>query len=78
MRNKMSDLNNHLFAQIERLSDEEISQEQLKLECQRGKAISELADKLIESTRVTVDAMKLLHNSGFDIKGAGEKLLEGK
>lgn len=36
MKNKLSDLNNHLFAQIERLGDEDLTAEQIGQEVERG------------------------------------------
>ncbi len=32
MKNKLADLNNHLFAQLERLSDEDLAPEQIEQE----------------------------------------------
>lgn len=42
MKNKLSDLNNHLFAQLERLSDENLTAEQIEQEAKRGEALSRL------------------------------------
>ena len=37
MKNTLTDLNNHLFAQMERLSEELLSVEQLAFEAERSK-----------------------------------------
>lgn len=39
MRNKLTDLNNHLFEQLERLNDDELSEEELEKEIKRSKAM---------------------------------------
>lgn len=39
MKNTLSDLNNHLFAQLERLGEEDLDEEEIKKEVQRIKRI---------------------------------------
>lgn len=56
MKNKLIDLNDHLFAQIERLSEEKISDDDLDKEIKRGKALTDIADKIISNARLTLDA----------------------
>lgn len=63
MKNKLIDLNNHLFAQLERLSDEEIKGEALQEEMQRAKAIGQLAGSVIDNARLALDAHKALGDS---------------
>lgn len=58
-RNKLSDLNNHLFAQLERLGDEEMTPEQIKAEVQRSKAITEVAEKVIDNAKIVLEATKI-------------------
>ena len=60
MKNKLSDLNNHLFEQMERLNSDQLKGEELKNEIDRAKAMAEVADKIVGSAKVTVDAMKLV------------------
>ena len=64
-RNKLIDLNNHLFAQLERLNDEELTQEEIKNEVQRAKAISGVASQVINNAKVTIDAMKLIKEDHY-------------
>lgn len=66
MKNKLTDLNDHLFAQLERLSDEDITPEKLDIEIKRTSAIMDTAQKIIENARVVVDAHKLFGNGAID------------
>ncbi len=59
-RNKITDLNDHLFEQLEKLSDPDMNDEDLEKEIKRSKAMSGLASNIIGAAKVTVDAMKLI------------------
>jgi hypothetical protein len=58
MRNTLGDLNNHLFAQLERLSDEEIKGEALAEEIERAKAVTSLANQIISNGTLVLQAQK--------------------
>lgn len=68
MKNKLPDLNNHLFAQLERLSDEELTGDDLQEEIRRSKAVSQIATGIVNNARTQLDAMKLLGHTGGDVK----------
>lgn len=57
-KNSLTDLNNHLFAQIERLGDEDLTEEQLQREMERAKAINGVAKNIIDNARITLDGAK--------------------
>lgn len=59
MKNKPLDLNNHLFAAIERLNDESIKGDSLKEEIERGRAISGLAKQVIDQQKNILAAENL-------------------
>ena len=59
MRNTLGDLNNHLFAQMERLNDEDIKGEALQEEITRAKAVTGIASQIISNANIILQAKKL-------------------
>jgi ribosomal protein L17 len=68
MKNKLADLNNHLFAQLERLSEEGISAEQIETECKRADAIVSVADQITRGAELQLKAVKILADHGDRFK----------
>lgn len=69
MKNKLGDLNNHLFAQLERLSDESLSAEQIDQEVKRAGAMVDVADKITGNAELQLKAAKLYAEHGDKIVG---------
>lgn len=61
--NKLSDLNNHLFAQLERLGDEDLTEEQLTKEMSRAKSINGIAKNIIDNAKVTLEGAQFQYTS---------------
>lgn len=59
-RNKITDLNDHLFAQLERLNDETMKPDKMEMELKKAKAVSMVASQLIKSNKLTLDAMRIM------------------
>lgn len=49
MKNTLQDLNNHLFEQLERLNDEDLTDEQLDRELRRAEGMTKIATQIIEN-----------------------------
>lgn len=62
MKNTLQDLNNHLFAQLERLTDEDLTDEQLEHEIKRSKSVVSVAHTIVDNTRVQVDIYKIYND----------------
>ncbi len=73
MKNKLTDLNNHLFAQMERLSDEALTPEQLQREVTRTDALIKVSEQIIGYATVSLRAAELAAEYGG--KGAFEHLM---
>lgn len=56
MNNKLIDLNNHLFAEMERLGDEDLKGEDLDKEIERAKAITGVASQIIANGALALKA----------------------
>ena len=55
-RNTLDDLNNHLFAELERLGDEDLTGDKLEDELKRADAIAKVGDNVIENAALILKA----------------------
>ena len=62
MKNKMTDLNNHLFSQLEKLLDPDLSDDELKKEIARAGAVSSIAANIIQNANTAIKAMSIFEN----------------
>ena len=65
MKNKLSDLNNHLFEALERLNDEDLSEEEMTKEIERSKAITNVAHAIIDNAQTVLKATEMLDERGY-------------
>lgn len=77
MKNKLTDLNDHLFAQLERLSEEGMTAEQIQDEANRAGAIVSVSDQIIRTADLQLKAVTVLANHGDRFKPM-LPMLEGK
>lgn len=84
MKNKLTDLNDHLFAQLERLGEEGLTAEDIAKEVTRTEAMVKVAGQIIDNANIMLRGAQLLAEHGG--KGtfehlmptiAGNKLVEG-
>lgn len=73
MRNTLGDLNDHLFMQLERLGDEDVTGDKLQEEITRAKAVSDIATQIISNGSLVLKAKTFMHEYG-----AGGDVIEKK
>lgn len=76
MKNTLGDLNNYLFAQLERLDDESLSEEGLNKEINRSKAMSSIAAQIIGGGNLVLKA-KVAYEETDDAGKVKPPMLEG-
>lgn len=64
MKNKLSDLNDHLFAQLERLSEEGLTAEQIEQETKRTEALVSVSEQIIRNADLTFKASTFVAQHG--------------
>lgn len=75
-RNKLTDLNNLLFAQLERLNDEELTEEQMKLEISKATAMSKVSSQIINSSKLVLQAATLMASGKVDKENIPQNLID--
>lgn len=68
MKNTLSDLNNHLFAQLERLGDEELTREEMEKEIERAEAMAKISQQIIQNGALQLKAVQ--HADEYGYKGS--------
>jgi len=64
MAKRISDVTDHLYDQLARLSDDTLTVEDVDLEVKRAGAIVALADQITDSAKVQLSAAKLFAQHG--------------
>ena len=64
MKNTLTDLNNYLFEAIERLNDDELTEEQLDQEIKRSEAVQKIAKTIIDNGSLALQAKKHMDEYG--------------
>jgi hypothetical protein len=64
MKNRLLDLNNHLFGQLERLTDESMTLEQIEKEVKRADAVVAVSEQIIRNADLSLKAVTLVANHG--------------
>ena len=77
--NKLSDLRDHIFMALERLADEDMSNEKVQQEVEKAKAIAQLSATIIASAKVEIDYINtvgLVDSQSELFKSVNPKLLQ--
>ena len=76
MQNKLVDLNNHLFAEIERLGEEDLKGDALEEEIKRAQSITNVAAQIVQNGKLLLNAAKFADEK-MDANSQLPKMLTG-
>lgn len=77
IKNKLIDLNNHLFEQLERLNDDDLSADQIDKEVKRTDAMVLISKEIIANADLALKTAKLVAEHGAKVDRY-LPLIEGK
>lgn len=66
MQNTLTDLNNYLFEALERLYDDDLSDEELDRELKRADSIVKVSEKIIENGELAFKTIKHMDEYGYN------------
>jgi len=76
MKNTLGDLNNHLFAQLEKLNDDDLCGESLETEIKRAEAMAGIGEQIIRAGELQLKAMQHMDAYGYERKKEVPEMLE--
>lgn len=65
MKNTITDLNNYLFEQLERLNDDSLSKDELDRQLRKTDSIVKVADKIIQNGELAFRTMQHMDQYGY-------------
>lgn len=65
MQNKLIDLNNYLFEQLERLNDDSLTMEELDREIKKSKEIVKVSQTIVNNADILLKAKKYFDEAGI-------------
>ena len=68
MKNTLADLNNYLFESIERLNNDDLTEEELEKEIKRSEAVQKVAKTIIDNGSLALQAQKHFDEYGIENK----------
>ena len=68
MKNTLSDLNNYLFEQLERLNDDSLDQEGLERELKKMDGIVKVSEKILATGELAFKTMQHMDDYGYNLK----------
>lgn len=85
MKNKLSDLNDHLFVQLERLSDDGLTADDIAKEVTRTDALVKVSEQIINNANLVLRGAALVAEYGgkdamehlLPMMGGSQKAIEG-
>ncbi len=76
MKNTLGDLNNLLFAQLEKLGDDDIEGEELEGEIRRSEAMAKVSEQIIKTGELQLKAIQHMDEYGYEREKAVPEMLE--
>ena len=64
MKNTLADLNNYLFEELERITDDSLTDEERKKEYERSKAVTSVAQTIVNNAQLALNVMKQAYEQG--------------
>lgn len=68
MKNTLTDLNNYLFEQLERLNDDEMTADQLERQLRKVDSIVKVSEKIIQNGELAFKTMQHMDQYGYRVK----------
>ena len=78
MKNKLSDLNNYLFEQLERLNDDDLSDDQLEKEIDKSQAVTKVAETIIANGNLSLKMLRHMDEYGYERDKSGVPFMLGE